>query len=45
MLIELSGPEKSSLCYADNAGRRHITVSTRGLLTNGEWRNGSNYER
>ena len=45
MLIELSGPGKTSLWYTDNAGRRHITVSTRGLLTNGEWRNGSNYER
>lgn len=40
MLIELSGPGKTSLWYADNAGRQHITVSARGLLTNREWRNG-----
>ena len=40
MLIELSGPGKTSLWYTDNAGRRHITVSARGLLTNREWRNG-----
>lgn len=44
MLIELSGPGKASLWYVDNAGRRHITVSARELLTNGEWRNGSNNE-
>ena len=45
MLIELSGPGKTSLWYTDNAGRRHITVSARGLLTNREWRKCSNNER
>ena len=39
MLIELSGPGKTSLWYADKAGKQNITVSARGLLTNREWRN------
>lgn len=33
-------PGKASLWYADNAGRRHITVSARGLLSSGKWGSG-----
>ena len=36
----LTCPGKTSLWYAGNAGRRHITVSARGLLLSGKWGSG-----
>ena len=35
--MALPSPGKTSLWYADDAGRRHITVSARGLLSSGKW--------
>ena len=41
IIMELLSSGKASLWYADKVWRRIITVSSRGLLINGEWRNGS----